>query len=107
MIDSNVGTVTVMFTDLVGSTELRTRLGEDGAEVQRVLHDLVLRDAIATHGGQIVKHLGDGVMATFSSAAGAVAAAVTMQQDLDLRNRLGNDERMQIRVGISTGDVTF
>ena len=105
--EPNVGTATVMFTDLVGSTEIRSRVGEDAAETLRAVHDEVLGEAIAANGGQIVKHLGDGLMATFPSAAGAVAAAVAMQQELDLRNRRSDGERMQIRVGISTGDVTF
>jgi class 3 adenylate cyclase/tetratricopeptide (TPR) repeat protein len=96
-----------MFTDLVGSTEIRSRVGEDAAETLRAVHDEVLGEAITANGGQIVKHLGDGLMATFPSAAGAVAAAVAMQQELDLRNRRSDGERMQIRVGISTGDVTF
>ena len=105
--DSTVGTVTVMFTDLVGSTEIRSRVGEDAAEALRVVHDQVLTDAIGANGGQVIKHLGDGMMATFTSAAGAVAAAVAMHQQLDLRNRRSDAERMEIRVGISIGDVTF
>ncbi len=105
--EPNIGTATVMFTDLVGSTEIRSRVGEDAAETLRAVHDEVLGEAIAANGGVIVKHLGDGLMATFPSAAGAVAAAVAMQQELDLRNRRSDGERMQIRVGISTGDVTF
>ncbi len=105
--EPNIGTATVMFTDLVGSTEIRSRVGEDAAETLRAVHDEVLGDAIAANGGVVVKHLGDGLMATFPSAAGAVAAAVAMQQELDLRNRRSDGERMQIRVGISTGDVTF
>jgi tetratricopeptide (TPR) repeat protein len=96
-----------MFTDLVGSTEIRSRVGEDAAETLRAVHDEVLNDAITANGGVVVKHLGDGLMATFPSAAGAVAAAVAIQQELDLRNRRSDGERMQIRVGISTGDVTF
>ena len=105
--DSTVGTVTVMFTDLAGSTEIRSRIGEDAAEALRAIHDDVLTEAIGSSGGQVVKHLGDGLMATFTSAAGAVTAAVTMQQQLDLRNRRSEAERMEIRVGISIGDVTF
>ena len=107
MSDSSVGTVTVMFTDLVGSTQLRTRLGEEAAEVLRGVHDSILSGAITSNGGQVVKHLGDGMMATFTSAAGAVAAGVAVQQDIDLANRRGATERMQVRVGISVGDVTF
>lgn len=106
MSDSSVGTVTVMFTDLVGSTQLRTRLGEEAAEVLRGVHDSILSDAIIGNGGQVVKHLGDGMMATFASAAAAVAAGVALQQDIDLANRRGATERMQVRVGISVGDVT-
>ena len=105
--ETTVGTVTVMFTDLVGSTEIRSRVGEDAAEVLRAVHDELLTEAIGSNGGQVVKHLGDGLMATFTSAAGAVAAAVVMQQELDLHNRRSDAERMQIRVGISIGDVTF
>ena len=63
--EPNVGTATVMFTDLVGSTEIRSRVGEDAAETLRSVHDEVLGEAIATNGGQVVKHLGDGLMATF------------------------------------------
>lgn len=107
MTDSTIGTVTVMFTDLVGSTALRTRVGEDAAEVLRAIHDVVLTDAIAANGGRVVKHLGDGLMATFASSARAVGAAVAMQQRLDVHNRRTHGERMEIRVGISVGDVSF
>jgi class 3 adenylate cyclase/tetratricopeptide (TPR) repeat protein len=106
-VNTTIGTATVMFTDLVGSTEMRSRVGEDVAEVLRATHDEVISTAVAAHGGQVVKHLGDGMMATFASAAGAVAASVAMQQDLDVRNRRSDGERMEIRVGISIGDVTF
>jgi class 3 adenylate cyclase/tetratricopeptide (TPR) repeat protein len=104
---SSVGTATVMFTDLVGSTATRSRVGEDVADMLRATHDDVVGTAVAAHGGRVVKHLGDGMMATFGSAAGAVAAAVAMQQELDLWNRRSPAERMEIRIGISTGDVTF
>ena len=75
---STIGTVTVMFTDLVGSTELRSRVGEDAAEVLRAAHDAILGDAVRAHDGSVVKHLGDGLMATFPSAAAGVSAAVAI-----------------------------
>jgi class 3 adenylate cyclase len=105
--DARVGTVTVMFTDLVGSTALRSRVGEDAAEVLRGVHDAILSDAIVSNSGRVVKHLGDGMMATFESAAAAVAAGVSLQQQIDVANRRGVGERMAVRVGISVGDVTF
>lgn len=66
---------TVMFTDLVGSTALRARVGEDAAEVLRSLHDAILIEAITSHNGRVVKHLGDGMMAAFTSCADAVGGA--------------------------------
>lgn len=102
-----VGTVTVMFTDLAGSTAMRARLGEEAADRLRGVHDAILTDAITTNGGRVVKHLGDGFMAAFPSAAGAVSAAVALQQEIDRANRRGATEAMRVRVGISTGDVSF
>ena len=60
--------VVLLFTDLVGSTAQRQRLGERDAE--SFLHevDQLQHDVIAAHGGALVKHLGDGVMAAFDSA---------------------------------------
>ena len=65
-------TAIVLFTDLVGSTELRSRVGEDAAEDVRRDHDHLVADAIAASRGRLVKNLGDGVMATFSGASDAV-----------------------------------
>ena len=96
-----------MFTDLAGSTAMRARLGEEGADRLQGVHDALLTDAITTNGGRVVKHLGDGFMAAFPSAAGAVGAAVALQQEIDRANRRGATEAMRVRVGISTGDVTF
>jgi len=107
MSDGSIGTATVMFTDLVGSTELRTRVGEDAAETMRATHDRVLTSAITGAGGRVVKHLGDGVMATFASAAQAVAAAVAVQQGIEFEGRRPEAEPMRLRIGLSAGDVTF
>ena len=102
-----VQTATVLFTDLSGSTALRSRLGEDQAERLRVLHDGVVQRAIEGARGNVVKSLGDGVMATFVSAADAVTAAVAVQQGIDQHNRRVRGEPLAIRVGLSVGDVTF
>ena len=105
--ESRIDTATVLFTDLVGSTALRSRLGEEAADELRVKHDTLIRDAIGANRGMVVKHTGDGVMATFSAAVDAVAAAVAIQQAVDGHNRRSDDERIEVRVGISVGDVTF
>ena len=105
--DARVGTATVLFTDLVGSTELRSRIGEDAAETLRGRHDGLVVGAIEANGGRVVKSLGDGVMATFEASADAVAAGVAVQQAIHRHNGRGGDERLAVRVGISVGDVTF
>ena len=105
---SGRSTAIVLFTDLVGSTELRSRLGEDAAEKLRRDHDRLIAGAVDTNRGRQVKHLGDGVMATFTGASDAVSAAVAIQQAIDRHNRSGSsDAPLAVRIGISAGDVTF
>jgi len=101
------GTATVLFTDLVGSTEVRTRLGEDGAESLRRSHDDALKAVVASAGGEVVKGLGDGIMATFAGAADGIAAAVGIQQAVERLNRRSDGVALTVRVGISAGDVTW
>ena len=98
------GTWTILFTDLVGSTELRARLGDDDADRLRPSTTELLGDAVATHGGDVVKGLGDGIMAAFSGAADAVTCAVAMQQAIDRHNRT-SAEPIDVRIGISLGDA--
>ena len=104
---ASTGTATVMFTDLVDSTGLRSRLGDETADAVRRTHDTVLRSAVEAHGGRLVKGLGDGGMATFSSAADAVATAVAVQQGVDVHNRRSADMRIDLRIGLSAGDVLW
>ena len=107
MADSMIGTAAVMFTDLVGSTELRLRIGEDAAEVIRSQHDALLADAVVSNQGRVVKRLGDGIMATFASCTHALSAAVAVQQAIDIGNRLSVGERLAVRIGVSLGDVSI
>jgi class 3 adenylate cyclase/tetratricopeptide (TPR) repeat protein len=98
--------VTVLFTDLVGSTELRATLGDEAADELRRAHDRVLFEAVDAHGGKVIKGLGDGIMAGFDGAADALAAALVIQQGTDRLSRRSSG-RLSVRVGISVGDVTW
>jgi eukaryotic-like serine/threonine-protein kinase len=98
-------TVTIVFTDLVGSTEIASRLGHDAYEPVRRLHFDALRRAVIEHNGREVKTTGDGLMLSFASAADAVACAVAMQQAADLGARRNGGEP-KIRVGASSGEAT-
>ncbi len=99
-------TVTVVFTDLVSSTELATRLGHDDYEALRQEHFKALRTAVTEHSGTEVKTTGDGLMLRFDSAANAVTCSVAMQQATDGAVRHAHQESLQIRVGVSSGEAT-
>jgi len=100
-----------MFTDLVDSTGIRVRVGEEAAERLRERHDGLVRAAVLNHRGRIVKHTGDGVMAAFSGAADAIAAAVGIQQEMAADNRRRKasaaGDALAVRIGISVGDVSL
>jgi predicted ATPase/class 3 adenylate cyclase/DNA-binding SARP family transcriptional activator len=96
--------VTLMFTDLVGSTELFARLGDDAAEDFRRTHFGLLRDAVARGGGQEVKNLGDGLMVVFGSAVDAVHCAVAIQRAVQEHNRSGNGTTFHVRIGLHAGE---
>ena len=101
-------TATILFTDLVGSTELRGQLGEEAADELRRRHDELLTKAVEANNGSMVKGLGDGIMATFAGASDAVAAAVAIQQAIDRLNRSGKAAMpLAVRIGLSAGDVAF
>jgi class 3 adenylate cyclase/tetratricopeptide (TPR) repeat protein len=96
----------LLFTDVVGSTELRQRLGHDQAEEHRSIVDRIQLDVIAGHDGEVIKHLGDGLMATFGSATNAVNAAITLQSELArVSHRLA--EPVQLRIGLAAGEVSI
>jgi class 3 adenylate cyclase/tetratricopeptide (TPR) repeat protein len=103
---AGIETLTVLFTDLVDSTSRRVQAGEEQAERMRLHHDRLVRAAVVANGGTIAKHTGDGVMATFTGASEAVAAAVAVQQSIDADNRRSNTPPAQLRIGISSGDVS-
>ncbi len=98
--------VAVVFTDLVGSTALASRVGPEAAERLRREHFALLRVAIDRHGGSEVKNLGDGLMIVFDRSSAAVAASVAMQQLIDRGNRTSVDgEVLAIRVGVAAGEA--
>src|SRR5882757_761714 len=101
---SRGGVVTFLFTDLVASTATAARLGEDSAEELRQAHFALLREAIGGHGGEEVKNLGDGIMAAFTSPAGAAQAAVAIQLALVAHNAAQPDRALSVRIGVHAGE---
>src|SRR3990172_2566390 len=100
--DRGTAVTTILFTDLVNSTELIQRAGDEDAQRIFKAHYQLLRDAVSANGGSEVKSLGDGLMVAFASAAGAVRCAIMMQQAS--RRRVGG-ERLAVKVGINAGEA--
>jgi DNA-binding SARP family transcriptional activator len=99
------GPVTILFTDVVGSTDLRTRRGD--ADAHRLLqeHETLVRTCVEAHGGHEVKSLGDGFMVAFVSARQALACAQTIQRAVAARNRGAPGDEVHVRIGMNTGEV--
>ncbi|MBA2440035.1 MAG: adenylate/guanylate cyclase domain-containing protein [Thermoleophilaceae bacterium] len=89
---------TVMFTDIVGSTERAAQLGDSGWRALLERHDVVVKSEVARHRGRYVKSTGDGVLATFDGPARAIRAATSIGAAL---RPLG----VEIRSGLHTGEV--
>jgi predicted ATPase/class 3 adenylate cyclase len=99
--DLPAGTVTLLFTDIEGSTQLLRQLGDAYADVQD-RHRRLAREAFARHGGHEVDTQGDAFMVSFSRAADAVAAAVSVQRAL-AGERWPGGVQVSVRMGMHTG----
>ena len=97
------GTVTVLFTDQVSSTEAWQQLGEDAANALRRDHTALLDALISRHHGRTVKNTGDGLMAVFESAVDALDASVAMQQAVERRNAASPEGK---RIGLKVVEQT-
>jgi class 3 adenylate cyclase/tetratricopeptide (TPR) repeat protein len=101
------GTQTILFTDVEGSTDLRVRLGDSTANQILREHDQMVRTLIGAGGGTDVKGLGDGFMALFTSANGAIETAVSIQRAMQEHNAADPARAISVRIGLNSGDVTY
>jgi len=92
---------TILFTDLVDSTALMQRVGDERAQRLFERHHQLLSDAVAAHGGSELQWLGDGLMVAFTSTADAVRCGIAMEQTAAQQP----GERLAIRVGLNVGEV--
>lgn len=98
-------TVTVLFTDIVGSTGLRQRRGETAAHALMIEHNEIVRQQIGKHAGQEVKTAGDSFMVAFDSARKAVECAIGVQRALHDFNRAHAVHPVKVRIGLHTGEA--
>jgi class 3 adenylate cyclase len=94
---------TILFTDVEGSTALTERLGDARARELLREHEGIVREALKAHGGSEVKTMGDGFMASFSSATRALECAIAIQNAFAERNESA-DEPLSVRIGLNAGE---
>ncbi|MEX0682566.1 MAG: adenylate/guanylate cyclase domain-containing protein [Dehalococcoidia bacterium] len=89
--------VTILFTDIEGSTELTQRLGDVKAREVFREHERITRKALVASGGSEVKTMGDGFMASFGSAISALECSIALQ-------RAFADQPVKVRIGLNAGE---
>ncbi len=98
---------TILFTDIVGHTEMMQRLGDaKGRDVLRE-HERITRDLLKQHGGAEVKTMGDGFMASFGSVTSAMECAIALQRAFaawDESDRARHASPLRVRVGLNAGE---
>ena len=91
---------TILFTDVEDSTDLVVQHGDDKYRALLAEHERLVREALAEHGGNEIKTIGDSFMCWFSSASSALDAAASMQRKI--KDHYGDD--LRIRIGIHAGE---
>lgn len=98
-----ITSLTFLFTDLKGSTELYERVGDLAAFDMVRAHFHVLHEIVASEAGAVVKTIGDAVMATFPTPDRAVAAALRMREAMRKLNEARGGQDLLLKIGIHEG----
>jgi class 3 adenylate cyclase len=99
------GSVTLMFSDIEGSTVINERLGDrQWLDVLRA-HNAIVREHVAAHSGVEVKSQGDGFMIVFQSARRALHCAIALQRAFAAYSQQHADEPLRVRIGLHAGEV--
>ncbi|HEY3911232.1 MAG TPA: tetratricopeptide repeat protein [Stellaceae bacterium] len=95
----------VLLADVVGYSRLMNA-DEEGTHLRLADHvKILIEPAVATHRGRLIRSMGDGMLVEFDSAVDAIRCGIDIQRGLAAREPKNNDQRIQLRIGINTGDV--
>jgi class 3 adenylate cyclase len=94
------GMVTILFTDIEGSTDLTQRLGDAKAQELVRAHNSIVRDALRAHSGSEIKHTGDGIMSSFNTASAALDCAIAIQRAVSA----SSEPALAVHIGINAGE---
>ena len=99
----DTGLRAIMFTDLEGSTDVSSKMGDRRAMEKIAKHDASVRAALTDTGGREVKHTGDGIMASFTYVSRAAECAIRIQRDFG-EPKSSSEPGDRVRIGISAGE---
>ena len=98
------GMVTIMFTDMEGSTARTQRLGDEKAQELLRAHNTIVREALRAHDGSEIKHTGDGIMASFPAASKALECAIAIQREFAANAERTPEPATRVRIGLNAGE---
>ncbi len=102
--EESASPVTVMFTDMVGSTALTQTRGDAIAQNVVHVHNRIVRDSLRQYLGKEIKHTGDGIMASFSNTSNGVEASIAIQKKVAAHNQSNPDLPLHLKIGINVGE---
>ena len=95
---------TILFTDMESSTALRQQLGDAKAQELVRTHNAIVREALKKHGGNEIKHTGDGIMSSFSTASSALECSIAIQRGVAAHLEEHPDSPLGVYVGLNAGE---
>ena len=98
------GPVTVLFTDIAGSTNMTQTLGDAVAQQVVRAHNRIVREALTKFNGKEIKHTGDGIMASFANTSNGIEAAADMQIGCVKHNVNNPDLLLGLKIGLNAGE---
>ena len=98
-------TMTILFSDIKGSTEITDRLGDIAAQELFREHNNIVREQVTVFQGYEIKSMGDGFMLAFPSALNGILCAITIQKMLREHNESIQGESILVRMGLHAGEV--
>ncbi len=99
------GTVTIMFTDVEGSTRLLSTRGFTESHEIMKAYETIIEEKVAEHAGRRIKGLGDGFMISFGSVRHGVECALDIQRSIAEYSKQNPERKVRIRIGLNTGEV--
>ncbi|MBT3910498.1 MAG: adenylate/guanylate cyclase domain-containing protein [Rhodospirillaceae bacterium] len=102
--EEHSGPITVLFTDIAGSTAMPQKLGDAGAQEVVRIHNRIVRAVLTNCNGREVKHTGDGIMASFGRVTDSIDASIQMQEECMVSNQQNPDLPLHLKIGINAGE---